>query len=103
MTIELSERARALFGSKRGTVPIWYAQGPLLAPGGDPDLPDFESLATYVTEIAKNGAPRGVMAGTPAIVRGRFGKGRVVVMGPHPESTKGLGGFVRAAVRWLAD
>ncbi len=81
---------------------VLYAQGPILAPADDEEIPDFEILAVYVTEIAKTGAPKGVMPGTPAFVRGRFGKGRVVLFGPHPEQTKGLHGFVPRSVRWLA-
>ena len=42
------------------------------------------------------------MADTPAIARGRYGKGRVLVMSPHPEQTKGLHSLVRTAVLWLA-
>jgi hypothetical protein len=57
-------------------------------------------LASYRTEIAKRGAPKGVMAGTPAIVRVRYGKGRVFVISPHPEKTRGLGGIARSAIVW---
>ncbi len=72
---------------------IYYHQGPLLAPGDNPEIPDFAPLATYVGEIAKNGAPKGVMPGTTAIARGLYGKGRVVCYSPHPEKTRGSGRF----------
>jgi hypothetical protein len=101
--IGLTDEGAALFGVRDSSVRISYRQGPLLAPGEQPGLEDFELLASFETEIAKNGAPRGVMVGTAAIVRGRFGKGRVLAMSPHPEKTKGLDGFVRSAVTWLAD
>ncbi len=100
----LTREGMGLFQTERRTVAVRYAQGPLLAPAGNDDIPDFEVLARYETEIAKNGVPKGVMVGTPAIVRGLFGKGRVVVASPHPESSKdaGLRDYVRRAVRWLA-
>jgi glutamine amidotransferase-like uncharacterized protein len=100
--MKLSRAGRRLFSERKAEVPILYWQGPILARAGDPRIPDFEVLATYRTEIAKNGAPRGVMIGTPAIVRGRFGKGRVLVSSPHPEQTSALFDYVPRAVRWLA-
>jgi len=39
---------------------------------------------------------------TPAIIIGRFGKGRVFCSSPHPESTEGLEPLVRQAIRWSA-
>jgi len=81
---------------------IRYANGTLLAPAQDPNIPDFKPLALYRTEIAKNGAPEGVMKDTPAIVAGRFGQGRVLCSSPHPEYTDGLESFVHRAVRWAA-
>jgi len=43
------------------------------------------------------------MVDSPAIVRGVFGKGRVISSSPHPEQTDGMEGFAEAAVRWVAD
>jgi glutamine amidotransferase-like uncharacterized protein len=82
--------------------PIYYGQGPLLAPAGKDDINDYELLASYETEIAKKGAPTGVMKGTTAIARAKYGKGRVQCFSPHPEKTPGLEPFVQAAVRWVA-
>lgn len=63
---------------------IYYHQGPLLAPADDPDVDDYESWGTFQTEIAKKGAPAGVMIGTTAIAAGTFGQGRVLCFSPHP-------------------
>jgi glutamine amidotransferase-like uncharacterized protein len=101
--IGLTEKGAALFGVHDKSVRISYRQGPLLAPGEQPGIEDFELLASYESEIPRKGVPRGVMVGTAAIVRGRFGKGRVLAMSPHPEKTKGLTGFVRSAVAWLGN
>ena len=68
------------------------------APGNKDDIPDYETIATYKTEIAKNGAPAGVMAGTTAMAKGKFGRGHVFCFSPHPEMTKGLEPLVRYAI-----
>ena len=96
--IELTEAGRRVLDLKDENLKIYYAQGPLLAPAGEADIADYEPMAIYKTEIAKNGAPEGVMKGTTAIAAGRFGAGRVICFSPHPELTKGLEGLVRKAI-----
>ncbi len=100
--IELTSEGRRLFTEKPGLIDIRYANGPLLAPDEDPNIPDFRVLAHFRTEINKNDAPEGVMKDTPAIIAGRFGKGRVFCSSPHPEYTDGLEPLVHKAVRWAA-
>ncbi len=100
--IRLTEEGKRILECDQDLQTILYYQGPLLAPADDPDVPDYQTLATYETEIAENGAPEGVMKGTTAIAAATFGKGRVVCFSPHPEKTAGLGRFVRLAVRWAA-
>ena len=101
--IRLSPAGRELLDVPNDSVKIVYWQGPLLAPAGNDEIPDFEPLATYETEIAKNGAPPGVMVGTVAAARGTFGDGRVLCFSPHPEKTEGLDKFITRAVRWVAE
>jgi hypothetical protein len=68
----------------------------------DPDVPNYESMAIYKTEIAMKGAPQGVMARTSAAVRAQYGKGRVFCFSPHPELTEGLHHLIRLTVQWAA-
>jgi len=100
--VALSKAGKELLGYEKDEVTIYYGQGPLLAPKNDPKVPDFRTLGTYQTEIAKKGAPKGVMKGTTAIAANEFGKGRVFCFSPHPEKTEGLDGFVQRAVAWAA-
>lgn len=100
--VGLSEEGRALLKHDSPTAEIYYGQGPLLAPAGKPDIPDYKPLGIYETEIAKNGAPEGVMKGTTAIASGEFGKGRVFCFSPHPEKTKGLEPFLDRAIAWAS-
>ncbi|MBL9083943.1 MAG: biofilm PGA synthesis protein PgaC [Planctomycetales bacterium] len=100
--LSLTADARKFLKAEADAVTVRYAQGPLLAPADKADIPDYETLATYKTEIAKNGAPSGVMLGTTAAARGEFGKGRVFCYSPHPEAYGNLDHYIQAAVRWAA-
>ena len=105
VTLRLSPTGAKFFQHDRGELSIFYAQGPLLArrEWDDPKVPDYESLAVFATEIAKNGAPRGIMPGTSAAVRAQYGSGRVFCFSPHPELTEGRHHLIPLAVRWLAS
>ena len=100
--ISLSPRGQEFFGVDHERLSIYYHQGPLLAPADNPDVPDFDSLAKFKTEIAKNGAPTGVMPGCTAIASGLFHKGRVLCISPHPELTDGQEQLLLRAVEWAA-
>lgn len=100
--LTLTPTGRTVLGADE-KVSIYYHQGPLLASAENPQIPDYEALAFFETEIAKNGATEGVMRGTTAVARGRFGQGRVFCFSPHPEKTAGLASFVHRAVCWAAD
>lgn len=100
--LRLSPAARKFFGIDDELVTIYYGQGPLLSPAANDTIVDYEPLAVYETEVAKNGAPTGVMKGTTAIARAPFGKGRVVAISPHPEKTPGRDDVLQRAIRWTA-
>lgn len=100
--LELTERGREVFGAPTGQFDVRYVNGPILVPANVELLPDFEPLAFFRTELAKNDTPVGLMVNSPAIVGGNCGKGRVLVSSPHPEQTPGLEHFVPRAVRWVA-
>jgi putative intracellular protease/amidase len=101
--VEVTAAGEEVSGISPGIHDVRYANGPILAPHGRDDIPPFETVAYFRTELAENDTPVGVMVDAPAIVRGIFGEGRVVVSSPHPENTEGLDGtFAPAAVRWAA-
>jgi hypothetical protein len=100
--VGLSDAAVKLLAAPAATCSILYFQGPLLAPAEHPDLPDYDRLGVYEGEIAKNGAPSGVMKGTTAVASAPFGKGRVFCFSPHPEKTAGLEGMLTRAITWVA-
>lgn len=96
--IGISDAGGKLLNANAKRLAIFYGQGPLLAPGDHPDIDDYEVMATFATEIAENGAIKGVMPGTTAIARGRYGAGRVMCFSPHPEMTNGLESMIRSAI-----
>jgi len=103
VAVELTEPGRRFFPGARPRFEIYYANGPLLRPARRPEIPDPTTLAVFRGDVAQNGAPRGLMPGTPAAVCGTWGGGRVVVFSPHPELTPGLERLVARVVTWLAD
>lgn len=100
--VRMSAEGKRLLGVSDDVVNVYYGQGPLLAPSDQADLPAYETLATYETEIAERGAPAGVMKGTTALAAADFGKGRVVCISPHPEKSAELAGIIRRAVAWAS-
>jgi hypothetical protein len=100
--IALSARGREVLGARDEMVSIHYAQGPLLAPGQNKELPGYDTLATFRTQVAKNGSPKDVMPGATAVAAAAFGKGRVLCFSPHPEETEGLHRFLLRGIAWAA-
>lgn len=82
---------------------VYYHNGPLLVPDNQPDLPGYEVLARFETEVARNGAPAEAMVGTHAIIRSKFGSGRVICYSPHPEAKDGPKSLVASGVYWAAQ
>lgn len=90
------------FGQKLVDQGIRYSNGPIIKADARKDLPEFETLVTFHTELAENGTPVGVMVNAPAMVRARYGLGKVFTSSPHPEQTAGLEPLVEKAMRWVA-
>jgi glutamine amidotransferase-like uncharacterized protein len=103
VSIEFTDRGKSLLGVKDGKADIIYWQGPLLAPGDSKEVAPFEALARYETEIAEKGAPKGVMKGTVAVAAGKYGKGKVVCFGPHPEKMESSYNLLKGALQWVKE
>jgi len=103
VTITFSESGKNKLKFDGDTATVNYRQGPLFAPAGKPDLPPYESLATFTTEIVENGATPGAMVGTTAIASAPFGEGRVICFNPHPERPEGPTSLILHGVRWAGS
>jgi hypothetical protein len=101
--LRLTSAGQTALQPEKETCTIHFENGPLLGPGKKGDIEDYEPLATFESEMRKNDAPPGIMKGTTAIARGKFGRGRVVCFSPHPEKTPGLEAFLQSAVTWAAN
>ncbi|MFN7138169.1 MAG: BPL-N domain-containing protein [Limisphaerales bacterium] len=100
--VEITPAGEEVTGLPAKVHKIRYANGPILMPHGKEKIPPYEAVAFFRTELAKNNTPEGIMINSPAIARGVYGKGRVVVSSPHPESTEGLEpSFAPNAVHWV--
>ena len=100
--VKLTPKGRSIFGSLP-TRSILYANGPILELDPSADGVPWTSLATFETEMALNNTPKGIMSGSPAIVCGPCGQGRVLCFSPHPEQSKGYGRLVSKAIHWASN
>lgn len=100
--MELTPRGRKILGGRQDSLPVHYANGPIVKPADKPGLPAYETLACFRTELAKHGSPAGVMVDSPALFAAEFKRGRVLCISPHPEQTDGLEDFVHRSVAWVA-
>jgi len=80
---------------------IHYANNPIIKPAERADLPAYESLAYFRSEVAEHDSPKGAMINSPAWARSTCGKGRVLISSPHPEQTGGMESWIEHAVRWV--
>lgn len=102
LNVALPDAGKNLLVQSQSRVNLRYHQGPLLAPANNDNLPPYVELATFAGEVAKNGAPEGVMIGKSAIVAADFGKGRVLCFSPHPELSDGQDDLLYAGIGWAA-
>ncbi len=89
-------------GDVKSTFKVRYHNGPILKPAHRTDIPAYDVLTVFKTEIAEYGSPAGVQVNSPAHVTSTFGKGRVFISSPHPENTPGLENFIPRAIFWSA-
>ncbi|MEX2213901.1 MAG: succinylglutamate desuccinylase/aspartoacylase family protein [Phycisphaeraceae bacterium] len=100
--MKITVEGRAILGDVTGVLPVIYANGPIVGPAMLDAIPDFKPLATFETELAENGTPKGLMVHTPAILAGEFGKGRAVAISPHPEQSADLEAMTLRLIEWAA-
>lgn len=99
--MELTPEGQKLLGQTNKIFAVKYENGPIIKHNSGL-LPTYKPLATFRTEKAENGSPVGAMVHSPAIVTSTCGKGRVVVISPHPEQSPGAQSMIPAAIKWLA-
>ena len=83
--IKLNGRAQELLGIPATTRYFRYHDGPLPAKGKPVPDSEYEVLATFDSHVMQKGKSVSPMYGMPAIIYGRYGKGKVLVSVAHPE------------------
>jgi predicted deacylase/glutamine amidotransferase-like uncharacterized protein len=100
--MQLTEAGKKLFTDIPEHVVVSYHNGPIVSPKNLEGLDAYKVLAHFRSEQVLYPPQKGTMINTPAIVEGRFGKGRVIAISPHPEATKGLESIIDSAVKTIA-
>lgn len=100
--IELTPEGQKLLGQTNKTFSVKYENGPIIK-HNSATLPEFKTLAVFRTEKAENGSPKGIMVNSPAIAVSTCGKGRVILISPHPEQSPGAESIISAAIKWVAN
>lgn len=103
VALELTAAGRQMFNTLPPKFQVTYHNGPIISPGSLPEIEDYTPLAWFRSEQVLYEPQRGTMMNTPAIVRGRFGKGRVISISPHPEADKALESIIVNSIQWVAD
>ena len=101
LKMELTPAGAEILGGEKN-VDVLYHQGPVVGPANATNLPPYEPLAYFRTEVASNDTPAGIMIDSPAIFAGQFKRGKVICISPHPEQTAGLEYLVPQAVNWVS-
>jgi hypothetical protein len=101
--MQLTKAGRELFEGIPEHVEIKYQNGPIVSPKRRAGLPPYTVLAHFRSEKVLYEPQRGTMIDTPAIVSGRFHRGRVMSISPHPEATEALHPIITASIQWAAS
>ena len=83
--VALNGRAEERMGVPSGIRDFFFHDGPVAVPGEPVPDAECEVLATFESELMQRGRAATPMFGTPAIVFGRYGLGKVFVTVMHPE------------------
>ena len=83
--VKFNARAEDVLGIAAGTRYFRYHDGPLPAKGEPVPDSEYEVLATFDSHVMQKGKATTPMHGMPAVIFGRYGKGKVLVTVMHPE------------------
>ena len=104
-TVELdfTEAGLVAMGQK-GPRMVRYHGGPAMIPGKPVEGADMKVFAYYGKKMEKIEKPKADvrgMTGKAAIIAGTFGKGKIFICGPHPESGRRTQDIFYKGLEWL--
>ena len=85
LVIDISEKGRKLLDLPEKRYTVTYSQGPIAIPCEQPGTGWGEQLGVYVNSVSSLWRPKFNFAGTPSIIHGQYGKGKVIATSFHPE------------------
>ena len=83
--VKFNARAEEVLSIAAGTRYFRYHDGPIPAKGEPVADSEYEVLATFDSHVMQKGKATTPMHGMPAVICGRYGKGKVLVTVMHPE------------------
>ena len=83
--VKFNARAEEILGVTAGIRYFRYHDGPIPAKGDPVPDSEYEVLATFESHVMQKGKSTTPMYGMPAVICGRYGKGKVLVSVMHPE------------------
>lgn len=101
LEVELTPLGQEIFGTNQRMFSILYHNGPVIDASHVTPASEFSPLGFFRQELVKRGNTRGLMINQPAMFLGRFGKGLVLGISPHPEADKSQVFMEINAIRWL--
>jgi hypothetical protein len=98
--VEITQDGKPALGI-HGLHSVNYQNGPILSPGDHPSAPAYKPLAYFRTENGIYDPQKNTMIGAPAVVESQFGKGRVLAISPHFESTPNQTSVVLRSIEYV--
>ena len=102
--VELTPEGREIFGEEFAVLETRYNNGPVYDEVNSlvgTNASSHRVLARFQSATTdKEGVTHDVMVGSPAIVSGEWGKGRILTISPHPESHPELNALVARGLTW---
>lgn len=102
--VELTPEGREIFGEEFATLETRYNNGPIYDEANSlvgTDQSSHRVLARFRSATTdKEGVTHDIMVGSPAILSGEWGQGRILTISPHPESHPQLNDLVAKAIAW---
>ena len=88
LTTELTAAGKSALNIEQLRHKVRYAAGPVMTSAPLPEGAEFEVLAVYKSSVSPQDHAPYDFLDTPAIVRGKYGKGTIVAVSFHPESNE---------------
>ncbi len=101
LPIELTSLGKEVFGTNQTFLSIYYHNGPVINASVAIRESNFQPLGYFRGEFVHRNGIHGLMVNSPAMFFGRFGKGLVLGISPHPEASPSQVQMELNAIRWL--